>query len=205
MKKYLFLMGLVSVVGQQAYAADALVQIQNQWSVCQYQVEKDAKEGCLETLSKEASQQSLQNKSRVDLLIWSAIVKSSWAGAKGGLDALSLVKEAKGELEQALARDPKSLNGSAYTSLGTLYYQVPGWPIGFGDNKQAEQLLKQALVINPDGIDPNFFYGDFLLEQGRKKEAKTYLTKALNAPERIGRELADKGRKQEIQDRLSEL
>ena len=65
--------------------------------------------------------------------------------------------------------------------------------------------MKQALVINPDGIDPNFFYGDFLLEQGRKKEAKTYLTKALNAPERIGRELADKGRKQEIQERLSEL
>ncbi len=205
MKKYFFLMGLVSVAAPQVHAADALIQIQDQWSVCQYQVEKDAKGGCLETLSKEASQQSLQNKSRVDLLIWSAIVKSSWAGAKGGLDALSLVKEAKGELEQALARDPKSLNGSAYTSLGTLYYQVPGWPIGFGDNKQAEQLLKQALAINPDGIDPNFFYGDFLLEQGRKKEAKTYLTKALNAPERIGRELADKGRKQEIQERLSEL
>ena len=94
MKKYFFLMGLVSVAAPQVHAADALIQIQDQWSVCQYQVEKDAKEGCLETLSKEANQQSLQNKSRVDLLIWSAIVKSSWAGAKGGLDALSLVKEA---------------------------------------------------------------------------------------------------------------
>jgi Tfp pilus assembly protein PilF len=86
-----------------------------------------------------------------------------------------------------------------------LYYQVPGWPIGFGDKKQAEALLKQAVAINPDGIDANFFYGDFLLNQGRKAEAKTYLQKAMMAQPRPGRELADKGRRQEIQQRLDKL
>ncbi|WP_337263085.1 MULTISPECIES: tetratricopeptide repeat protein [unclassified Serratia (in: enterobacteria)] len=188
-----------------AYAQSDLVDIQNQWAVCQYQAPAKQKEHCLEQLSTIAEQASSANGSRADLLIWSAIVKSSWAGEKGGLGALDLVKDAKMKLELALKLDPKALDGSAYTSLGTLYYQVPGWPIGFGDKKQAESLLKQALQINPTGIDPNYFYGDFLLEQGRKADAKLYLQKAQAAPARPGRELADKGRREEIQKRLEKL
>ncbi|WOX51476.1 hypothetical protein R2E40_16980 [Aeromonas sp. CD] len=188
-----------------AQAADALPVIQQQWAVCQYQQTGKAKENCLEQLSSQADQASAKEAFRTDLLIWSAIVKSTWAGAKGGLGALGLVKEAKAKLEIALKQDPKALDGSAYTSLGSLYYQVPGWPVGFGDDEKAEQLLKQALAINPTGIDPNFFYGDFLLDQGRKAEAKSYLEKALSAPPRPGRELADQGRRIEIRDRLDKL
>ncbi|WP_429192855.1 tetratricopeptide repeat protein [Aeromonas salmonicida] len=188
-----------------AAADDALIPIQQQWAVCQYQQTGKAKESCLETLSSQADQASAKEAFRTDLLIWSAIVKSTWAGAKGGLDALGLVKEAKAKLEIALKQDPKALEGSAYTSLGSLYYQVPGWPVGFGDDEKAEELLKQALALNPAGIDPNFFYGDFLLDQGRKAEAKTYLDKALAAPDRPGRELADQGRRLEIRDRLAKL
>ncbi|MGU5674155.1 tetratricopeptide repeat protein [Aeromonas hydrophila] len=188
-----------------AQAADALPVIQQQWAVCQYQQTGKAKESCLEQLSSQADEASAKEAFRTDLLIWSAIVKSTWAGAKGGLGALGLVKEAKAKLEIALKQDPKALDGSAYTSLGSLYYQVPGWPVGFGDDEKAEQLLKQALAINPTGIDPNFFYGDFLLDQGRKAEAKSYLEKALSAPPRPGRELADQGRRIEIRDRLDKL
>ena len=75
---------------------------------------------------------------------------------EGGLGALGLVKQAKASLEQALAIDPQALAGSAYTSLGSLYYQVTGWPLGFGDDDKAEAMLKQSLAINPDGIDPNY-------------------------------------------------
>ena len=55
----------------------------------------------------------------------------------------------------------KAFSGSAYTSLGTLYFKAPSWPISFGDDKKAEVMLKQALAINPDGIDSNFFYAEF--------------------------------------------
>ncbi|AJI95414.1 tetratricopeptide repeat family protein [Yersinia ruckeri] len=187
------------------YAQHELADIQNQWAVCQYQVAAKQKESCLEKLSTVADKASSANGSRADLLIWSAIIKSSWAGEKGGLGALDLVKDAKVKLELAIKLDANALDGSAYTSLGTLYYQVPGWPIGFGDKKQAEVLLKKALQVNPTGIDPNYFYGDFLLDQGRKADAKIYLQKALVAPARSGRELADKGRHQDIQQRLDKL
>jgi Tfp pilus assembly protein PilF len=91
------------------------------------------------------------------------------------------------------------MQGSAYTSLGTLYFKVPGWPVGFGDEEKAEELLSKALTLNPDGIDPNYFYGEFLLEQKRYEEAEKALLKAQQAPARPNRELADSGRQEEIQ------
>ncbi|ENY73518.1 tetratricopeptide repeat protein [Aeromonas diversa] len=196
---------LAALAATPAFAADPLADIQSAWAVCQYQTPEKQKESCFESLSQRADAASGKEAFRTDLLIWSAIVKSTWAGAKGGLGALPLVKEAKARLEIALKQDARALDGSAYTSLGSLYYQVPGWPIGFGDDDKADELLKQALAINPTGIDPNYFYGDFLLEKGKKAEAKRYLEKALAAPARPGRELADEGRRGEIKARLAKL
>ena len=111
-------------------------------------------------------------------------------------------------VEDAIAAgrlDPRALDGSAYTSLGSLYYQVPGWPVSFGDDAQAEKLLKQALAINPGGIDPNYFYGDFLSRQKRYVEARTALEKALAASDRPGRENADAGRRAEARRLLEQV
>jgi tetratricopeptide (TPR) repeat protein len=118
------------------------------------------------------------------------------------MGALRLVKAARQLLLQAEALDPKALDGSVYTSLGSLYYQVPGWPIGFGDKKQAVIYLHKALELNPDGIDPNYFYGDFLVEQGDYRAAVPVLEKALKAPPRPGREIADRGRREEVRRTL---
>ena len=131
--------------------------------------------------------------------IWQGIVLSTWAGAKGGLGALGLAKRARQPLEAALKIDPTALDGSAYTSLGSLYSKVPGFPAGFGDDDKAEQLLQAALKVSPDGIDPNYFYGEFLVDEDRYAEAVTYLTRALAAPPRPNRELADKGRRAEAE------
>lgn len=104
-----------------------------------------------------------------------------------------------------VAVKPDTLHGSAYTSLGSLYYKAPAWPISFGDNKKAESNLKQAITLNPDGIDPNFFYGEFLFEQGQMSKAKTVLQHALQAAPRLGREVADAGRRDEIAALLAKI
>ncbi len=59
--------------------------------------------------------------------------------------------------------------------------------------------------INPHGIDPNFFYADFLIENGRGTEATAYLMTALKAPDRANRPLADAGRRQEIKALLAKI
>lgn len=187
------------------FADTTLDNLQSRWAECQYQTLTMHREKCLSALTEQAQADLNKSPERTDLLIWSAIIESSLAAERGGLGALGLVKQAKIALEKALQQDPNALDGSAYTSLGSLYYKVPGWPVGFGDDKQAERLLKHALAINPNGIDPNYFYGDFLLEQGDKIQAKAYLQKALQAPARPGRALADKGRRYEIQQKLDKL
>ena len=54
------------------------------------------------------------------------------------------------------------------------------------------------MSLNPNGIDSNFFYADFLIDKGEFEEAKAYLNKARKAPGRPGREDADQGRRIEI-------
>ncbi|MFC5717353.1 TRAP transporter TatT component family protein [Pseudomonas sp. GCM10022188] len=177
----------------------SLKQLQSRWAEINYQLPEAQREAAFERLAGEAEAALRAEPRAPELLIWRGIILSTWAGAKGGLGALDLVKQARGQFEQALQLDPKALDGSAYTSLGSLYYQVPGWPVGFGDDERAERLLKQALILNPNGIDPNYFYGDFLLREKRYAEAEKALQKALAAPPRPGREVADAGRRKEAQ------
>jgi tetratricopeptide (TPR) repeat protein len=185
---------------------ETLLNIQQQWAQCQYEVSgDDNKINCLEK-NIMSNEEALNNTpDNNELKVWLAINNSTLAGAKGGLGALSLVKKSKKLLEEVIAITPSILEGSAYTSLGSLYYQVPGWPIGFGNDDKAEKMLKEALTINPDGIDSNYFYADFLLQDGQKSEAIKYFKQAQLAAPRPNRPLADKGRQQEITNKLKEL
>ncbi len=183
----------------------SLRQIQTRWAEINYQTPEAQREAAFARLASEAESAVVGEPQAAELHIWHGIVLSTWAGAKGGLGALGLVKQAKAELEKAIELDPAALDGSAYTSLASLYYQVPGWPIGFGDEDKAEALFKQALALNPDGIDPNYFHGDFLLRQKRCGEAQAALQKALAAPDRPGREVADAGRREEARALLARV
>ncbi|MBN3865610.1 tetratricopeptide repeat protein [Pseudomonas frederiksbergensis] len=176
-----------------------LASIQQSWAHIQYELPAEQRTAAFEKLAGEATAFTQERQTVAEAWIWSGIVTSSWAGAQGGLGALGKAKAARVDFEKALTLNPAALQGSAYTSLAALYDRVPGWPIGFGDADKAEQLLKQALALNPDGIDSLYFWGDHLYRQGRYSEARGALLKALKAPARAGREVADSGRRQEIQ------
>lgn len=182
-----------------------VIRLQQAWEQIKYQTPADAQERQFERLLEEARQSAAQPGANADVLVWFAIIESTYAGAKGGMGALSHVKSAKKSLEQAIALNPGALAGSAYTSLGSLYYQVPGWPIGFGDDQKALEYLKRGLALNPDGIDPNYFLGDYLFRKGEYDQAERALHKAMLAAPRHGRKLADEGRRGEIQQLLDKI
>ncbi|MCB9987843.1 MAG: hypothetical protein H6868_00760 [Rhodospirillales bacterium] len=187
----------------QLQMGDYIARIQKEWARIKYQVpDKDTKLADIAKLEKYAEQVSASFPQNPEPKIWEGIVLSTDAGITKSMSGLPKVKKAKALLESALAINDRALDGSAYTSLGSLYYQVPGWPISFGDDEEAEKNLKKALAINPTGIDPNFFYGDFLLKDGRYEEAIPVLQRALQAAPRPDRPLADAGRRQEIQAAL---
>lgn len=180
-------------------------QLQTDWAEIKYAKPKAEQEKAFEALSQTAATMRDKYPTRAEPLIWYGIIVASHAGAKGGIGALSLAKEAKAAFERALEVDRNALDGSAYASLGSLYYQVPGWPIGFGDDKKGAELLQTALTMNPNGIDPNYFMGDLLYRKGDYAGARAALTKARAAPSRPGRALADDGRRKEIDELLAKV
>lgn len=183
----------------------AVSQLQSEWAEANYNLTGKAQKQAFEDLIARADEAKTQTPNQADVLIWRGIIHSSYAGIKGGLGALSLAKTAKADLEKALKLDRKALNGSAYTTLGTLYYKVPGWPIGFGDDDKAAELLEKALTLNPDGIDSNYFYALFMMDQKKFTAAEKYLLKAGHAAPRPDRPLADKGRQAEISKALQQV
>lgn len=186
--------------------ADDLLSLQHDWAQIKYRMtDKDAQEEAIEALAARANQLSDEHGRKAEFLVWQAIVLSTQAGIDGGLGALGKVKEARKLLEEAEKADPDALDGAIATSLGSLYYQVPGWPIGFGSKKKARKYLTKAVAANPDGIDSNFFYGDFLAEKGEYEQAREVLMHALEAPARPDRPLADAGRKEEIKALLEKI
>ena len=78
-----------------------------------------------------------------------------------------------------------------------------GSPADFGSNAKAAKTPGNGLEINPDGIDSNYFYGDYLLQKNRYEKAEHYLLKAQQAAPRPDRPVADAGRQVEILAALS--
>lgn len=186
-------------------AEQEVIQIQQLWAKGLYEVHVPQKKTFFEHLYQQSKALTQKYPKAAEVWTWHGIVASSLAQVKGGITALGLVKESKASLEKSIDINPSALQGSAYTSLGVLYDKVPGWPISFGNRKKAKEYLEISLSMNPDGIDSNYFYGTYLLEHGYKQEGVKYLTKALHAPDRPGRMLADSGRRQEIHSMLNKV
>ncbi len=205
------LAALLCLLGQtSAWALDQadsqrLLSIQQRWAEVQYNTPEKQKATEFEKLAAQAQAFTQERPAAAEAWIWNGIVVSSWAGAEGGLGALGKAKQSKAMLEKALELEPTALQGSAYTSLAALYDRVPRWPIGFGDVDKADALLHDALRINPNGIDSLYFWGDHLYREGQYAEAKAALLQARQAAPRPGRELADEGRRRDIDALLKEI
>jgi tetratricopeptide (TPR) repeat protein len=199
----LLVLASVAPVGAASLDVD-LRDIQQAWARINYSAAPvDQKAMEFGQLATKAAALSASQPGRAEPMVWHGIALASQAGTKGGLGALSLAKQARSVLESSLKIDAAALSGSAHTSLGTLYHKVPGFPVGFGDDKKARKHLETALKLNPTGIDPNFFYAEFLLDEGETALAIKHLKIAQAAPSRPGRETADAGRRQEIAALLS--
>jgi tetratricopeptide (TPR) repeat protein len=135
-------------------------------------------------------------------LVIEAYVLCSYAAAEFSLSSLSKVARARELLVKSIAINPTAMEGSAYVTLGNLYYRLPGWPISYGDDDQARQYLEAALKLFPEALDTNYFYGDFLMGQGEFRQAIPYLEKADKAPIRPQSRLSDLKLKEELKHRL---
>jgi hypothetical protein len=162
---------------------DAVAELQRDWEVIRYQTPAAEREKRFEALAARAHQASERFPGRAEPLVWEGIIVSSWAGEKGGLGALSLAKQAKAMYE-AVDRDrrPARSTDRPTTAWGSCTTRCPAGRSASATRTRQRDLIQKALAINPKGIDPNFFYGEFLIETKHPEEAVTYLeTRAAGA------------------------
>lgn len=75
-------------------------------------------------------------------------------------------------------------------------------PLSYGNDDQARQYLEAALKLFSNELDTNYFYGDFLMDQGEYPKALAYLEKSDKAPIRAELRLSDLKLKEELKLRL---
>jgi tetratricopeptide (TPR) repeat protein len=158
--------------------------LESAWAAAYYQTNETLQKQTYPQLLDKATELSKRYSTAAEPKIWQATIMATNAAFESSLTALSTLESARKLLEEAIKQNPNALDGSAYVTLGTLYYMVPGWPVSFGDKQMAEQLLKTSLKINPNGIDANYFYADYLMQQDRIAEAENHFRKAALAPVR---------------------
>lgn len=146
-----------------------------------------------------------KNKDNAGFQMMAGFYNAQYAGYIGGVGALKYAKAARKYLEKSTELDPSIYGASAHSVLGTIYDQVPGWPIGFGDKKKALKNYQSALRLSPDGMDSNFTYGEYLFNQKKYAEAKTYFEKAKLAPARSDRPKADVYAHETLQKYIAEI
>ena len=197
--------GAAAPVDLSAMAVD-VHRLDDEWARIAYQLtDKDEQLKEIDDLAKEAATVVARYPGRAEPLLWEGIITSEEAGMASVFDQLGLATDARTMFEKAQAIDPYALNGAVLMSLGVIYYRVPGFPIGFGSDRKARGFLEAALAMDPNGLDANYFYGDFLAEQGEYAKAKAALGRALAAPPNAARPIWYKGRRAEVQALLTQL
>ncbi len=187
-----------------------LLRLAHDWEHVKLQVsDRDDQERQMENLVQRAGKIAEQYENIPDPIIWVGIITSeqaSLASDNGSpMKALELAKRARDILEKVEKTNPETMDAGAPTTLGVLYDRVPGFPIGFGDTARARYYLQEAIRSAPNGLDANFFYGDFLFKLGERSEAAKILERALTLPELSNRPLWDRSLRAAIRQTLSEI
>jgi tetratricopeptide (TPR) repeat protein len=121
---------------------------------------------------------------RPEPLVFEAWALIDQSIAVNGLSSLGLLKQARQKLEAALAIDAN--NGAANSTLGSLYFNVPKWPLSFGDKKKGRAYSQKAIAIDPTSGWQNLDYAKCLFKDEDYSGAVKHATITLQAPTRAG-------------------
>lgn len=198
----LTILASVPGVAAEPSAHQQVQSLQDEWADIFYHLPADEQAEKFKTLLPRVHALVDRYPQEAEPLVMEALVLYTYAASEFSFSSLSKVKRARELLVKSIAIDPKAMEGSAYLTLGNLYYRLPGWPISYGDDKLARQYLEAALKLFPEALDTNYFYGDFLMGQGEFRQAIPYLEKADKAPIRAQMRLSDLKLKEELKHRL---
>lgn len=182
-----------------------LLQLEQHWAVIRYQTPEKQRLQSFENELNEIGGSQLVCQQSAEYQLIQAMIKGSMAKLQSRLDGLKMIRQIEKHLQAAIKINPAVMQGMSWTLLGLLYDKSPGWPFSIGDDKAAERAYQKGLALNPDGIDANFYYGDFLRRKKQSKLAREYLLKASRSNQGDQSEIAFQGRKLDVKRALKKL
>ena len=195
---------LILLFTNSVYAAidhDKAVELQKAWDRISFEI-KDQKQQKKEfqSLSETAENYLNQYPDSAEIKAWAGIILSTEAGFyKLNIPkAIKKITRAKDVLEQGLDLDPKTLEGGIYSSLGLIYFEVPGKPLGFGDKELAKTFLLKGIEISNGGMIANYFTGQYYFNEKEYNKALAYFEAATKGNFQENREIAKAGTLKEI-------
>jgi len=186
--------------------ATAVTQLERGWANANYTLTDPTRQKlALDAVIAQATALAARYPDRAEPLVWRGVAQTTQAGVVGGMTGFGLVKAARQSLEAAERIDPAAADGLGLVQLGVLYYQVPGFPIAFGDRGKARRYLARALAVDPDSLAANLALGDYWFSGGNMAKAEAALRHALAAAPCAGQPVAEAGRRAEVAVLLAKI
>ncbi|MEE9345687.1 MAG: hypothetical protein V3U88_08780 [Methylococcales bacterium] len=181
-------------------------ELEANWAKIRYQTPANQRMDMYETMLRSLDKAPQQCLATAEYLIIEAMIRGSMIKLKSSsFSTLKKINKIQKLLDQAINKNPAAMDGLGWTLLGLLFDKSPGWPLSIGHDDKAENAYKKGLEYNPDGIDTNYYFGDFLRRKDLPLQAQRYLLIASQAKQRAGREIAHQGRLKDVQRVLLKL
>lgn len=128
---------------------------------------------------------------RVEGHFWFAANEGEYAGLKGALQSLGLVKTIRKEFEAALAINPAYENGAIYSALGQIDLNLPRL-LG-GNERRGIERLEEGLKTGHDNAELKVTLAGVYQKKGRRDEGRKLVEGVLstNDPARSPIELEE--------------
>jgi hypothetical protein len=193
------LLAAVSTQAQARTIDETLLDIENRWAIALYESTEREKQEALASLLQDARAFAASHSSNPEAVAWHGIIARECTRTRCRARSKNLHKEARDALLKAEELDPYALGGRVYANLGALYSQTSSAFGGFGSQVKGIGYLWRAIIVDPDGLDSNYLYAEFLVGEKNLVEARDVLIRASETPIRSDHVRADRGRHKDIQ------
>ena len=203
MRGFLFVTAMVCSLAAFAGLEEDVGTLQTEWARIKYQRPAAEQEKAFAELTKTADAVRGKYAGRAEPQIWYGIIAASYAGARGGLGALSLAKDAK---RRSSRRSTSTRRRSTAPPTRAWAPVLPG--AGLADRlrqrRESARASRQGARPQPRRHRPELLPGRFPVPQRRRGRARGTRQGAQGAAT-AGRALADEGRRKEIETLLAAM
>jgi tetratricopeptide (TPR) repeat protein len=113
---------------------------------------------------------------------WYASNLGMFGLCRGIMASLRSIDPMRRAMEVVLQENERFFFAGPHRALGRLYHQAPGWPVSIGSKTKAVDHLERGVELSPAFFCNRIYLAEFLLDIGKKAEARRHLEFVVSTP-----------------------